>query len=697
MNLTRWAFPALVLAAIAASADEPEKPRDLGLKESASTQLAQIDVTVSGPKDAIAGLTESDFEVRVNDKLLSKIFVDPLCRELEAPADVANAAGEESPVAPEPRAPVSYLLYFDMPHLTQMGRQSSIGAAREMLPKLMAGGNRAMLVSNAKELRTLVPMTTDTAQLDAALDKMTNDIRDFDPYAAQEENRLAEIVLAIQNRVDTATHLAREYAREERMRQERDLTRLRMTLGRLVELDAPKATLYFADTMRVNPGQHYLSFFSASVGRAEGGNPSPVGSEIALQADTGALTMDRVINEAAANGIRFYTIEGQGLTGPTSFIQAKGSASTMSAASGNSSNQASPMLNFQRVRDSQGTLQSMASETGGRSFLNGVSPAKMVGQIVADMSCVYLLSFDPRGFKQDAPLTVSVKVLRPKVKTTTRGRLVIQSESTRLTARVLSAYASPEARVTTMPVRVGVIPIGYRDGLFNARVQVAVPSSSVPGTTWDMGASLVSSGRVAEDGSGRITLPQAGIPAVWEKDMSFSPGEFEIVAVAHERTTDELASKEFRGAWPKLETELASFGPIAVSQATKGGFLRNGTTHTSGAVVAGEDDPLRADAPTAVVSLVCRAKDQKKPIRVVRTLVGENETPVGTTDLAMAGDERCAQILDLIPPKTLGPGSYRFVIAASSGGLELARAERKLFIPDPAPAPAVPPGAGSGR
>jgi hypothetical protein len=124
----------------------------------------------------------------------------------------------------------------------------------------------------------------------------------------------------------------------------------------------------------------------------------------------------------------------------------------------------------------------------------------------------------------------------------------------------MSAYAAPEAKVTSAQVRVGVIPVGYKNGLFTARVQVAVPSSKVPGTTWDMGASLVSSGRVAEDGSGRITLPAAGVPAVWEKDMQFSPGEYELVAVAHDVTSDELASKEVRGSWPKLETDRASFG-----------------------------------------------------------------------------------------------------------------------------------------
>ena len=187
MRVARWVAPVLLLGVVAAAADPPEPPRDLGLKESASTQLAQIDVTVSGPKDAIAGLTESDFEVRVNDKLLTKIFVDPLCRELEAPAAEAAAAETASPAAPEPRAPVTYLFYFDMSHLTQAGRQSSIGAARELLPKLMAGGNRAMIVASGRDLHTLVPLTTDVKRLDAALEGMTNDIRDFDPYAAQEE------------------------------------------------------------------------------------------------------------------------------------------------------------------------------------------------------------------------------------------------------------------------------------------------------------------------------------------------------------------------------------------------------------------------------------------------------------------------------------------------------------------------------
>jgi hypothetical protein len=313
----------------------------------------------------------------------------------------------------------------------------------------------------------------------------------------------------------------------------------------------------------------------------------------------------------------------------------------------------------------------------------------MSAQILDDMSCLYLLSFDPSGFPQDKPLAVAVAVHRPKVKTSVRGRLVIQSDSARLTGRVLSAFAAPAAGAASNDnaVRVGLIPIAYADGAFKARVQVAIAGSAVPSATWDIGASLVSRGVVWQDGSGRIQDMLPNTPVVFEKDMDFAPGDYDLVAVAHETETDTVLSKETRGSWPKIDAELASLGPIAVSQRRLGGFLRNGEKQTQGAVVVAPDELLRSDAPTAVITLVCRAKDQKRPLEVVRTLVGEQETPVGKTRLEPAAD-RCAQVLDLIPPKMLGPGRYRYVITVSSDGQELTRGERALVVPEPAPAPA---------
>jgi VWFA-related protein len=686
---------ALVLGTIAPAADPPENPRDVGLVERASTRLAQIDVTVTGAKGAIEGLTAADFEVRLNDKIVPRLLMDDLCHARPVPGAAAPPAAERqdgTAAVPPPETQRStsatYLLYFDMSHLTQSGRQGAIASAREMIPKLLGGGQRATLVANAAELKTLVPLTADVAVLDAALAKLVDDQATFEPFAATEENRLNEIIREMSRGTYFALALARRYAADERWRQERDLRRLSMVLGRLGELDPPKAALYFADTMRQNAGEHYLSFFSDTTTLDANGKPGADASAILMDAATGVLPLDKVINEAASMGIRFYTIEGQGMTGPTSFIQSRSSPSN--SGGGGGGNQASSVISTQRTRDAQNTLVSLAAETGGRAFLNGVSPAKMSAQILDDMSCLYLLSFDPSGFPQDKPLAVAVAVNRPKVKTSVRGRLVIQSDAARLTGRVLSAFAAPVVGTGNdgSAVRIGLIPIAYTDGAFKARVQVALAGSAVPSATWDIGASLVSKGVVWQDGSGRIQVVLPNTPVVFEKDMDFAPGDYDLVVVAHETQTDTILSKEAHGTWPKIDADLATLSPIAVSQRRAGGFLRNGEKQTQGAVVVAPDELLRPDAPTAVITLVCRAKDQKRPLDVKRTLVGEQETPVGTTKLD-AGAERCAQVLDLIPPKMLGAGRYRYLITVSSDGRELTRGERALVVPEPAPA-AVP-------
>ena len=684
---------AAALAAAALAADPQETPKDVGLVERASTRLAQLDVTVSGPKGGIQGLTAADFEVRLNHKLVPNLLVDDLCvaqpvaRAAAPPEAPAEAKSEETAQAGAPKANVAtYLLYFDMPHLTQSGRQGAIDAAQEMLPKLLAGGQQAMIVVSATDLKTVVPLTSNVARLEAALVKMTNDNSTFDTYASLEENRMADILLELDRSIDLALTLASRFAADERWRQERELRRLSMVLGRLSELDSPKSVLYFADTMRQNAGEHYLSFFGGTILADSNGLAPPAAAAVRVDAAMGALPLDKVMNEASGLGIRFYTIEGQGMTGTETFIQSRRSPS--SGGAGQARNDASPTLNSQRTRDAQTTLGSLAAETGGRSFINGVSPAKMAGQILGDMSCVYLLSFEPSGFPQDQALTVSVEVKRPNVKSTVRGRLVIQSEGARLTGRVLAAFASPLASgASDASVRVGLIPISYKDGHFRARVQIAMAGSAVPITTWDLGASLVSKGVVWQDGSGRIQVSLPNTPVIYEKDMDFAPGDYDLVAVAHEVQTDTVSSKEIHGSWPKLDAELASLGPIAVSQPRTGGFLRNGQSRTQGAVVVAEDEILRGDSPTAVIALVCRAKDQKRPLKVLRTLVGETSTPVGSTELDLT-TERCGQIVDLIPPRMLGAGKYHFVITVSSDGNELARGERTLVVPEKTPAPA---------
>jgi VWFA-related protein len=651
----------------------PEEPRDLGLVEQATARLAQIDCSLDGPRETIASLTEEDFEIRVAGKRIESFVLDRLCGEPpegRSPEPGTIPSEEPSP-SPVPRTRTTFVFYFDHPHLTAPGRQGAIDAARAMIPRLIAGGSRGMLVSNATSLRTLQPLTEDPDVLLAALEKMESDRLEWDPYTAMEEVRLNEVLRLSSENIDDALVQARRYQAEERWRQTRDLRRLSMVLGALAEYLPPKAFVYFADSMRANAGEHYLSFFGSSVLDPDTGTRSGADRLARTDAEMGALSLDKVINEASALGIRFYTVEAQGLT-------ATGNPMSSQRGIGGGGNNA---LNSSRIRDAQGTLKDMALETGGEAFVNGVSAARMTRRILDDVSCLYLVSFDPEGLPLDEPLAVRVHVNRPKVKIQHRGRLVLSSESSMLTTRLLARFATPEAKSSDVSLRVGMMPVGFQDGKWIARIQVAAPPVVYPMAKWDMGVSLVSRGTVRDDASGRIELSSPGVPVLLESQIAFRPGPYEIVAVAYESTADQSASRRVEGEWPDPDAALVSFGPVSVSQPANGAFLRDGESRSSGTLVYEENDPLQPALPTAFLGLLCRAKDQKKGVRVVRTLIGSTETPLRDETVEFAG-ERCVQILDVIQPDTFGPGAYTYRLIAFGREGELARLERRLLVMD---------------
>jgi VWFA-related protein len=666
---------AVALAAGAVSAqDSVDTPRDLGLTERATARLAQIDVSLDGPRETISSMTESDFEIWVAGKKIEKFLMDRLCAAPEEGRSVGAGAlrSTSEPVEAPSRPRTTFVFYFDQSHLTAPGRQGAIDAARVMIPRFVTGGSQGMIVSNASSLRTLQPLTDDPEVLLAALEAMENDRLEWDPYTALEEVRLNEVLRLASENVDDSLILARRYQAEERWRQARDLRRLSMVLGALAEFRPPKAFVYFADAMRANAGEHYLSFFGSSVLDAETGSSKGADRLARTDAESGALSLDKVINDASALGIRFYTVEAQGLTASANPISAQRGIGV----GGNNA------LNSSRIRDAQGTLKDMALETGGEAFLNGVPASKMADRILEDVSCLYLLSFDPAGLPLDEPLAVRVHVDRPKVKVQHRGRLVLSSEASMLTTRLLARFATPDAKGNDVALRVGLMPVGFRDGKWLARVQVAAPPVAYPLAKWDLGVSLVSRGTVRDDASGRIEVATSGAPVVLESDLSFRPGPYEIVAVAYENTADQSASRRVEGEWPDPDAALVSFGPLSVSQPAKGAYLRDGDSRTSGTLAYEENDPLRPELPTAFLGLLCRAKDQKRGVRVVRTLVGTAETPIKDETVEFGG-ERCVQILDVIQPRTFGPGAYEYRAVALGPEGELARLERRLLVASP--------------
>ncbi len=649
-------------------AEAEEEPRRTDLVEHTKRRLIQLDVTVLGKREALVDLTAEDFELSVNGHAIESFLLDNLCKlPDEGPVIVEEVVEHEgivtpaTPAARPPRARTAFLFYYDQHHLTMEGRQRSLDITRQLIPKLIVDGNEGMIISAGQTLESFSVLTGDQQQLLDAIGRIERDRLQWDPWVALEDSRIREVVDQL-NDYDTtqAMATARLYQREEVWRTQKALHLFSMVLGRLTELNPPKAVVYFADTMRSNAGAHYMSFFSSRVDRTDGA--SNVGAFDAGHA------FDRVVEEATALGIRIYTIQAQGLV-----TEPVGTRVTTTTGSGGSH----PLANSRRIKHAQDSLVGLAAESGGRAFLNGVSATRIAAQIQQDLSCVYLLSFDGSHLRDNGSYRVVVRSKRRGVDTRVRGRITVQSESRRLTSRLLAAFATPESRKSEFPVRGLVIPTGFSKGKYSALVQLFVPASPLPATSWDLGLSLISHGEVAEEVSGHIQLTGPGIPVVLETEMRFSPGAVRLVAVAHETTGNSISTDEVELSWPDPNDAEVTLGPFVVMQPGTAAILRDEDLRRSGAVAVREDQPAKAGLPTAMIGIVCRGKSKKGKLRIERKLVGEagSFAPFGDMVLDLS-DDRCAQIRDFIPAGSMSSGVFRYEVRVLRKDVELASTVR---------------------
>jgi hypothetical protein len=427
--------------------------------------------------------------------------------------------------------------------------------------------------------------------------------------------------------------------------------------------------VYFSDTMRSNAGAHYMSFFSQ---RADAVQRDPVLSAMELDSFSAATAFDRVVEEAGAHGIRLYTVQAEGMVGESMVSSSRGQTARGANLSGET------MATNRRTFDAQNSLVSLAAETGGESFLRGVRAAKIADRIRSELSCVYLISFDPTGFPLDRGLPVLVRVKRPKVKVHARGQLVLQSESERLSSRLLAAFASPQRSDQPGGLRGLVVPTGYADGKFSALVQMSAPASPLSGASWELGLSLVSRGKVRENASGSVVVSGPGVPVVFEAEMSFKPGPFEIVMVARESTGKQIYTTLIEGDWPDPDDAPVTLGPIVALQPGEGLFLRDGEVRSRGALARESRELLRVDLHTAMIGIVCRAGSQRTTVTVERKLAGADAVDFETMELEL-GEERCAQFRDIVPADVMSPGAFKYAVRVLEETEELAGASLEFM------------------
>lgn len=626
-----------VAGAIPASTQD-EAPKRLGLEERVQRRLAQLDVSLTGPAEALPNLAAKDFSLTVRGKSVPIVAIDSFCGRPssdERPVEKGRA-GE---VASKARPTSSYLFYFDHQNTSFVGRANSLDQARRLIPKLIHDGNRGAIVVSGTRTVTYA-VTTDRAEdLLASLTRLEADVGLWDNYPQLERSRqdeMARILATRSRRPEDLCGLARTYQRDELARAEHAMEILSRTLGRFADVDGPKVALYFADTLRDEPGRHYLSI---------------AGPDCTARASESFLSFRKVHQNAAAFGVRVYSVQAEGLVPPP----VSGARAARELA----------------LRDGHDGLKTMALETGGDAFLNGAAPDYMAARIESDQACVYTLSFDPARFPEDTPLLVSVSVNVPKVRPRSRTQIVIQSEAARRMSTLLAAFAAPDTVRDPVPIRGAIVPLDLQGEQLKVLLQASLPETRLPsGEQWDVGISVVTEGVVDHQASGRVIAGKPGVRIVFETEAPLFPGPYDIALVATEGPTGQIAIGRLSGEWTGDFANGVAF--TSILQPMEGAFVRDGKVRENGSLAVVGNEPVRADRPAAIVTLICKTSKRQASVRVQRALIGPSGTAFPPLDMPFGG-AACTQVRDVIPAGSLGPGTYTYEIGVEGKNEKVSR------------------------
>ncbi len=247
------------------------------------------------------------------------------------------------------------------------------------------------------------------------------------------------------------------------------------------------------------------------------------------------------------------------------------------------------------------------------------------------------------------------------------------------TAGPASTQPEPAREVveTDVAVRGVVIPTGFQGGRYSAMIQIAVDGSPLPDAAWDLEGSFVSQDQTQEEFAARVVAGEPGTPVVLEVQVEFKPGPYALTLAARETTAGQSGTRTFEGRWPDPNKESGTVSPVVLLQPAAGAFVRGENARGQGALARAEEDPIRTQLPTALVSVVCRGANLPDLVRVERKLGSAAPVDFQTIHL-LPGKDQCAQVRDMIPPGTLREGHFRYEVHVLTKNGEIASGFREF-------------------
>jgi VWFA-related protein len=534
----------LVCCASALAATPPETMlAPPSFKETVEVQVINVDVRVTDAKgNPIPGLRKNDFELYEDGKrveisnflsVVNDVLAGAPATAEEPVPTLAAAAGDNA---------WNLIVFVDNFDLHPGNRTRALRQLRDTLGRLLAPGDRVMLVSYDFGVEIQLPFTSDTAAIDAALAKMEELAAHGTEIDSRRRQAYTEI-LTIQEAalVDVKptpcplriANPAHDFAHSRRDEVLRSLGAMTVLVNSLSGVPGRKAVLHVSDGLPATPGEEVFQFLAEICGggsgtggigaRAEVGGDrnapepqQPEDSGDGQRTGGGGLQRPR-LREFPANALDPMAVYDARYLGPGAYqaasqapIDASGysltkeldalvahanaqrvtlymlqaSGAERPAASDSGLGVADRLSQFQSIdmalrTGAQNFLYALASGTGGRAILNANDFSRDLSQMREDFASYYSLGFVPSHKEGSGQHRLEVKVKRRGAQLRYRESYRDKPILERAVDRTLAAlFYGVEDNPLNITLEVGAQEPGPK-GSFAVPVRISIPLAKV--------------------------------------------------------------------------------------------------------------------------------------------------------------------------------------------------------------------------
>ena len=477
-----------------ARAQEADEPSTEAFFETVDVNLVNVEVVVTDRSgNPVLDLEKEDFEILEDGRPVAITNFYALRGErraaavrpgLEIPAGEGEA-GSGPYAADDPAQRLYLIVYVDNFNIMPFHRNRVFRRVREFLRNAVGPGDKVMLVSYNRTLKTRVSFTSDPAVVSREL----FEIEEETGYNVHRESERREVLRDIEESNDYFTPLtrARTYAESYHSDVQFTIDALRDLIATLGGLPGRKAILHVSDGLPQVPGEDLFQAIQEKY------QQSSILSE-SRQYDT-SRRFDQLAQVANGNRVSFYMIDAAGLRTPSS-------ASVTTAHAG-----INAAIDSTFIHNLQAPLLRLSEQTGGRAIINSNDVKDDLARVQQDFESYYSLGYASAhgGTGRYHDLEVRVKgdksyrvlhragyrdkPLQQRMNDSTMAALVFGEETNQLglRLRVGEPVRRDEGRHFTVPITVEIplgsvtmVPLG---DAYEARVQLFLAALDSDGGT----------------------------------------------------------------------------------------------------------------------------------------------------------------------------------------------------------------------